>query len=73
MRELEGQAEAPAGTFTTQNVANTLWAYATVGREPGAGMLMGLEGRAEALTETFTTQQTHCGRMRRWGGSPGLD
>ncbi len=73
MRELEGQAEALAGTFTTQNVANTLWAYATMGREPGAGMLMGLEGRAEALTETFTTQQTHCGRMRRWGGSPGLD
>jgi len=47
--KLEGRAEALAGTFNAQEVANTLWAYATMGREPGAG----------------------CGRMRRWGGSPG--
>ena len=39
MRELEGRAEALAGTFKAHEVANTLWAYATVGREPGAGML----------------------------------
>jgi hypothetical protein len=26
-----------AGTFNTQEVANTLWAYAMMGREPGAG------------------------------------
>ena len=32
---LEGRAEALAGTFNAQNVANTLWAYATMGREPG--------------------------------------
>jgi len=29
MRELEGRAEALAGTFNSQDVANTLWAYAT--------------------------------------------
>ena len=38
LRELEGRAETLAGTFNTQDVANTLWAYATMGREPGAGM-----------------------------------
>jgi hypothetical protein len=37
MRVLEGRAEAMAGTFKAQGVANTLWAYATMGREPGAG------------------------------------
>jgi len=26
-----------------------MWAYATMGREPGAGLMRGLEGRAEAL------------------------
>jgi len=35
MWELEGRAEALAGTF----MANTLWAYATMGREPGAGVM----------------------------------
>ena len=29
--KLEGRAEAVAGTFNAQNVANTLWAYATIG------------------------------------------
>jgi hypothetical protein len=37
MRVLEGRAEALAGTLKAQNVANTLWAYATMGREPGLG------------------------------------
>jgi hypothetical protein len=54
--ELEGRAEALAGTFKAQEVANTLWAYATMGREPGAGVMRGLEGRAEALAGTFNAQ-----------------
>jgi hypothetical protein len=46
-----------AGTFNAQDVANTLWAYATIGREPGAGLMMrALEGRAEALEGTFKAQ-----------------
>ena len=49
MRELEGRAEALAGTFIAQDVANTLWAYATMGREPGAGLMRELEGRAEEI------------------------
>jgi hypothetical protein len=39
-------------------VANTLWAYATMGREPepGSGLLRELEGRAEVLAGKFNTQ-----------------
>ena len=44
------------GTFSAQRVANTLWAYATMGREPGAGVMRGLEGRTEALAGTFNAQ-----------------
>ena len=54
--ELEGRAEALAGTFNAQDVANTLWAYATMGRAPGAGLMRELEGRAEALAGTFNAQ-----------------
>ena len=42
-----------AGTFNAQGVTNTLWAYATMGREPGAGLKRELEGRAEAMAGTF--------------------
>jgi hypothetical protein len=54
--ELEGRAEALAGTFNTQNVANTMWANATMGRKPGEGLMRALEGRAEALAGTFNAQ-----------------
>jgi hypothetical protein len=58
MRMLEGRTEALAGLFNTQEVANTLWAYATMGREPGAGLMRVLEGRAaEVLAGTFDTQE----------------
>jgi len=56
MRGLEVRTEALALTFKAQNVANTLWAYATMGREPSAGVMRGLEVRAEALAPTFTEQ-----------------
>ena len=45
-----------AGTFNAQDVANTLWAYATMGRVPGAGVIRALEGRAEALAGSFNAQ-----------------
>jgi hypothetical protein len=37
-------------------VANTLWAYAKIGRVPGVGLMRELEGRAEALAGTFNAQ-----------------
>ena len=42
--ELEARAEALAGTFNAQEVANTLWAYETMGREPGAGVMRAQTG-----------------------------
>ena len=57
MRELEGRTEALAGTFKAQDVTNSLWAYATMGREPGAGLMMKqLERRAEVVAGTFNAQ-----------------
>ena len=56
MRVLEGRAEAVAGTFNALEVANTLWAYATMGREPGTGLMKALEGRAEAVAGTLNAQ-----------------
>jgi hypothetical protein len=44
-----------AGT-NSQNVANTLWAYAKMERKPGAGLMRVLEGRAEALADIFNAQ-----------------
>jgi len=58
MREMEGRAEALAGTFKAQEVANTLWAYATMGLAPGVGVMRELEGRAEALAGTFNARDT---------------
>jgi hypothetical protein len=57
MRELEWRAEALAGTFNAQDVANTLWAYATIGRAPGSVLMRELEGRAEAVAGTFKAQE----------------
>ncbi len=45
-----------AGTFNVQNVANTLWAYTTMGRETGVGLMRELEGRTEALAAMFNSQ-----------------
>jgi hypothetical protein len=81
--KLEGRAEALAGTFNAQGVANTLWSYATMGRAPGAGVMRELEGRAEAVAGTFNVQgganmlwaacvfSIFCARMERSMGSYG--
>jgi hypothetical protein len=53
---LEQQAEALAGSFNAQEVANTLWAYATMRREPGAGAMRELGGLAEELAGSFNAQ-----------------
>jgi hypothetical protein len=55
--KLDGQAEALAGTFNAQGVTNTLWAYATMGREPCLGVMRELEGRAEALVGRFNARE----------------
>jgi hypothetical protein len=52
----EGRAEAESGTFHAQNVANTLRAYAKMGRVPEKGLMRALEGRAEVEAGTFNAQ-----------------
>jgi hypothetical protein len=71
--ENQAEAEAVAGTFKAQEVATTLWAYATMGREPGAGVMRVLEGRADALANTFNAQNVantlwKCAKMGREPG-----
>ncbi len=35
MGRLERRTDAISGKFKAQNIANTLWVYATMGRKPG--------------------------------------
>ena len=70
---LEGRSKALADTFKSQDVANTLWAYATMGQEPGAGMMRGLEGRAETLApahcDVVTTPVLICSDTNKRSGT----
>jgi hypothetical protein len=43
MGELERRAEAISGEFKPEEVANTLWAFATMGTMPGEPMMGELE------------------------------
>ena len=54
--ELERHAETVIGLFCAQDLANTLWAYATMKGQPGKGLMRALEGRAEAVAGTFNAQ-----------------
>jgi hypothetical protein len=76
MRELKERAEVLASTFNAQGVGNTLWAYATMARAPGAGLMRELEGQAQALAVTFNAQNVvntlwAYARMGRESGDPG--
>ena len=53
MRKLEEQAEGLVHAFNSQGVANTLWAYATLGMQPGEGLMRKLEEQAEGVAHTF--------------------
>jgi hypothetical protein len=50
------RAEEISGEFNSQAVANTLWAYATMGRKPGERVMGLLEGRAEAISGEFNSR-----------------
>jgi hypothetical protein len=56
MGQLEGRAEAIAGEFNSQGIANTMWAYATMGTKPRKRMMGQLDRRAEAIAEKFNSQ-----------------
>jgi hypothetical protein len=54
---LEGRLRAVAGESNPQAIANTLWAYATLGERPGAGVVGALEGRLRAVAGESTPQE----------------
>ena len=57
MRALEGRMGEPGGISEhEQDVTNTLWAYATMGREPGEGPMRALEEGARRLAGSFQAQ-----------------
>jgi len=56
MGQLEGRAEAISGEFKPKEVANTLWAYATLGIQPGGSFLGQLEEQVERLAHEFNSQ-----------------
>ena len=56
LRAMQGRATALAGEFNPQDVANTVWALATMGVTPEAGLLRAMQGRATAVAGEFTPQ-----------------
>jgi hypothetical protein len=45
------------GIIIAQSVAKTLWAYGTMRRATGSGLMRELPGLSEALAGTFTAQE----------------
>jgi hypothetical protein len=69
MGQLERRAEAISGeflklSFKSQEVANTLGAYARMRTRPGERMMGQLELRTELISEEFNPQRLH------WGACP---
>jgi hypothetical protein len=56
MGQLERRAEAISGQFNSQDVSNTLWAYATVGTKAGERMMGQLERWTEVISGAFNSQ-----------------
>ena len=52
---LEGRTEAISGELNSQEVANTLWSYAKMGRKPGERLMGLFEGRAEVTSGEFNS------------------
>ncbi len=66
---LEERAEAISGEFDSEDVSNTLWAYARMGRKPGERLMGLLEERAEAISGEFDSQDVSdswCRDSQKW-------
>ena len=55
--ELEARMEEVVMQCTSQAMANTLWAYATMGRKPGEQVLGALEARMEEVAKDCNSQE----------------
>jgi hypothetical protein len=56
LEAMQGRATATAGDFKPQNVANLLWALATMGGKPDAHLLEAMQARATATAHHFKPQ-----------------
>jgi hypothetical protein len=54
---MERRSEAISGNFNSQDISNTLWAFATMRTRPGEQMMGQLERRAEAISGEFNSQE----------------
>jgi len=57
LRALEAQALVVRGDFNAQNIANTLWAFATLGFRPSKALLVGLTEQTVAVQGDFKAQE----------------
>ena len=51
---MEAAATHGMAAFPSQNLANLVWAYATLGRSPGASLTAAVQRRIAASLEDFT-------------------
>ena len=56
MGQLERRAEAMSGQLNSQEVANTLWAFATMRTKPGERVMGQQKRRAQAISGEFNSQ-----------------
>ena len=56
MGQLERRADAISGEFKSQDVANTLWEFETMGTKTGDRMMGQLERRTDAISGNVKSQ-----------------
>ena len=57
MGQLERRVDAISGEFNSQDIANTMWAFTTMGTKPGERMMGQLERQLEAMSGKFNSQE----------------
>jgi hypothetical protein len=57
---LEERVETISGEFNSQDIANTLWAFLTMGRKPWKRTMGQLEERTETISGVFKSQDSWC-------------
>jgi len=72
-RQLEEWADTISGEFNSQDVANTLWAFSTMGRKPGKRTMGQLEERTEAIFQAAESCKRTVGVGDNWEAAGGAD
>jgi len=69
LRQLEVRTKELSWEFNSQDIANMLWAHATMGTKPGEQLLGQLEQRTVAISREFTPLSL--AGMKKWYGMMG--